>query len=525
MRLQSIVLGAQRDHLSSHLPERKLGDRKDLPIPLQPIDVKGRYAHPFPLGAWPGDKRSLHGCAAICQKSLEGSLDVSDLRSAGRTTANSAHVAEVTAQRECFSRARPAQIAPIQTLPNELLSEIFRHVLQNSPARGVRPHPRDPVVILTAVCSRWRAVAAADRRLWTSIDASYSRTQPANPLTTRRIIAYSANLPLDLRLWLPSHTGALADAHAILCAHHRRWRCVDADVFRFGAFLEAHGATGGMPMLEHLCVHNSHTEKEELAYILPAPRLRSVALHSPFPFVCSYATPWGQLTAYSGPVVVDGVSVLHRLANVETCELVGQVVDDAHGEPIELPHLRALRVSHTAHLRLLVAPGLEVLEVPNEAQSLPAIASFLDRSRCSSSGDCSSLSELRCSVDMLPKLPSLLLLAPTLKTLGVSLDPSDGERLLSSIRACKEALAKAEGIEFRPTGKSNCGAGNFKGHAGNTKVGASLEALLDGLADVSLAALQRVRVYGCDTERDEQHISGLQVEYHRARNDSVFMHY
>ncbi|KAL1680132.1 hypothetical protein EV122DRAFT_250854 [Schizophyllum commune] len=434
--------------ISSHLPERKLVDPGDHSKPLQPVDVNGRYRHPILLDACPGEERVPHGRTVIDHIALDNPHD-------------------------CARRAPPAQITPIQALPNELLSEIFHHILQDSPAHGVRPHPHDPVVALTFVCCRWRAVASADRRIWTSIDASYSRTQPANPLTTRRIVSYSGNLPLDLRLWLPSHAGALAEAHAVLCAQYHRWRRVDADVFRFGAFLEKQGATGGMPILEHLCVHNSHTEKEELAYVLPAPRLRSLALHSPLPFVCSEATPWGRLSAYSGPAVVVGSSILHRLASVvETCELVGQVQEDVQEEPVELPQLRALRVIHAAHLRLLVAPGLEVLEVSNEANSLPAIAAFLDRSHCS------SLSEFRCGVDMLSKLPAILPLAPGLKTLSMTLDPSEGERLLSSLRACREALAEVETVEIRL--------------AGDLKRGASLDALMDGLADVALAALQRV---------------------------------
>ncbi|KAL1704703.1 hypothetical protein EV121DRAFT_291153 [Schizophyllum commune] len=501
MRLRSVTLGTLRDHISSHLPERKLVDREDHPKPLQPVDVNGRCGHPISLDACPGGTQRVRlGRKDIDHIAHDNPVNISTLQCPGDapTTSSSTHVAEVTAQRERF---KPARLAPVHLLPNELLSEIFHHILQNSPAHGVRPHPHDPVIALTFVCRRWRAVASADRRLWTSIDASYSRTQPANPLTTRRVVAYSGNLPLDVRLWLPTHTGALAEAHAVLCAQYRRWRRVDADVFRFGAFLEKQGATGGMPMLEHLCVHNSHTEKEEVAYVLPAPRLRSLALHSPLPFVCSEATPWGQLTAYSGPAVVSGASVLHRLVNVETCELVGPVADDEQSEHVELPHLRALRVTHAAHLRLLVAPGLAVLEVPSEANSLPAIAAFLDRSRCS------SLSEFRCGVDMLSKLPAILPLAPGLKTLSMTLDPSEGERLLSPLRACREALAEVETVDIRL--------------AGDLKRGASLDALMDGLADVALAAPQRVRVYGCDVERDEKR-TGLQVEYHRCHNDSVF---
>ncbi|KAL1751844.1 hypothetical protein FB107DRAFT_251214 [Schizophyllum commune] len=470
--------------VSSHLPERKLVDREDHSKPLQPVDVNGRYRHPILPDACPGGERVPHGRTVIDHIALDNPVSVSTLRCPGGAAASSTHVVEVTAQHDRARRAPPAQISPIQTLPNELISEIFHVILENSPARGIRPHPYDPVVALTFVCRRWRAVASADRRLWTSIDASYSRTQPANPLTTRRIVSYSANLPLDLRLWLPTHTGALAEAHAVLCAQYRRWCRVDADVFRFGAFLEKQGAVGGMPTLEHLCVHNSHTEKEEVAYVLPAPRLRSLALHSPLPFVCSVATPWGQLTAYSGPAVVDGASILNRLVNMETCVLVGPVMDNVQDEPFELPQLRALRVTHAAHLRLLIVPGLEVFEVPNEANSLPAIAAFLDRSRCTSLGR-STLKEFRCGVDMLPKLPSILPLAPELRTLSVALDPMEGvvdlqgcEWLLGSLRARMEALAKVEVLDIRLTG--------------NVKGGASLGALVDGLADVSLPALRRV---------------------------------
>ncbi|KAL1746877.1 hypothetical protein HDZ31DRAFT_17443, partial [Schizophyllum fasciatum] len=380
----------------------------------RPLDIRARYAPSIPLAIWSSDGPILeHRKADIGRILLALSTDIATLRRAKSLGAHPGNAsADLRLQLERFARHCLALTAPIRALPTELLSEIFRHVHAPRARRGVRPHARDPTVALTLVCRRWRAAAAADRQLWTRLDASYSRAEPAHPRVARRVLAYSRGLPLDVRLWLPAHGGALAGAHAALCAHCRRWRRVDADVFRFGAFLRAHGAAGGMPLLEHLRVRNSHTEAEELAYVLPAPRLRSLGLHSPCAFVCSAAAPWVQLVAYSGPAFVNGTCVLPLLGNVETCDLVGRVKGDELGEPVKLARLRALRVSDAAYLRLLITPFLEICETPD----LPAVAAFLRRSSCT------SLKELRCTADDMRGLPAILSLEPALRTLGFFLD-------------------------------------------------------------------------------------------------------
>lgn len=412
---------------------------------------------------------------------------------------------ELCEQLERFRLQCLALLAPIRALPSEILSEIFHHVKASSAANGVRPNARDVTVALTFVCRRWRAVAAADRRLWTCIDASYSRTQPAHPLITQRILAYSSDLPLDVRLWLPSHTGALADAHAALCSHHRRWRRVDADVFRFGAFLGRHGPAGGMPLLEHLLVHNSHTEEEELAHVLPAPRLRSLALHSPWPFLCAPTTPWTQLTAYSGPAVVDGLVVLPLLVNVETCDLLGRMEDagDAWDEAVELPRLYALRVSDAAYLRSVAAPNLEVCAVPPDRRSFSSTVAFLERSRCA------SLTELRCGPVDCAELHSIVTVAPRLKTLGVFLEAPGRIRSLAFIVECRKALAQIDTLDFYL-------------RAPMKDPGAWRHKLLHAVKKGDMPCPARIRIFGVgyDEGVGSASSSGVRVEtYHDLHNE------
>nr|GAT52327.1 predicted protein [Mycena chlorophos] len=77
--------------------------------------------------------------------------------------------------------SRPAY--PVLTLPNELTSTIFVACL---PTHGrVRPSPHAAPLLLTQICSHWRAIALETTQLWSSIDVVVRRGSPAHLTSVR----------------------------------------------------------------------------------------------------------------------------------------------------------------------------------------------------------------------------------------------------------------------------------------------------------------------------------------------------
>jgi hypothetical protein len=60
-----------------------------------------------------------------------------------------------------------ARLSPLRAVPDQILQEIFRHCLPDTPY--VVPGARSAPLVLTHVCRRWRAVVQGTSELWSSI--------------------------------------------------------------------------------------------------------------------------------------------------------------------------------------------------------------------------------------------------------------------------------------------------------------------------------------------------------------------
>ncbi|KAJ3522050.1 hypothetical protein NMY22_g12054 [Coprinellus aureogranulatus] len=87
------------------------------------------------------------------------------------------------AQREAFSQAieeHRALLAPIRRVPVDVLQEIFYTITADSDASSPSSDlsPRNPSLIISQVCRRWRDVALASPHLWTTLGIRCPRLEP-----------------------------------------------------------------------------------------------------------------------------------------------------------------------------------------------------------------------------------------------------------------------------------------------------------------------------------------------------------
>ncbi|KAJ7211560.1 hypothetical protein GGX14DRAFT_329134, partial [Mycena pura] len=84
------------------------------------------------------------------------------------------YITALEQQRRAVSESLARVVYPVLTLPNEITSRIF---VQCLPDHGrVRPSPRSVPLLVAQVCRRWREVALATCKLWSSIDVHITRS-------------------------------------------------------------------------------------------------------------------------------------------------------------------------------------------------------------------------------------------------------------------------------------------------------------------------------------------------------------
>ncbi|KAJ6457768.1 hypothetical protein C8R47DRAFT_168871 [Mycena vitilis] len=89
-------------------------------------------------------------------------------------------------------------IYPVLTLPNEIASEIFVHVLPTHPEYPAPIGPLSPY-LLCHICQKWRDIAFATPGLWRAISLPMSKTMSLLPL--RNTVSFQQQLRL-LKTWL-----------------------------------------------------------------------------------------------------------------------------------------------------------------------------------------------------------------------------------------------------------------------------------------------------------------------------------
>ncbi|KAJ7629743.1 hypothetical protein DFH06DRAFT_709476 [Mycena polygramma] len=278
-----------------------------------------------------------------------------------------------------------AYIYPVLTLPNEVTSEIFRHILP--PYHHFPPFtgPLSPT-LLTHICRRWRDIALATPELWSVIASGDNHAGALRGARMVRLwLERSRSCPLYLELGV--YKWADDDLVEAVIPHRARWNYLsidlDADNLRI--------LDGPMPLLRYLLL-NVHKDLDGIA-LNEVPLLRTVALTNPA--ALRFRLPWAQLTSLGLFNVhsSDCVPILLQTRNLVRCELhfCQKTRDTEPQQDISLPCLESLvftdpgEQSVTDFLPALIVPALRNLEIPelylapNPVDSLKA---FISKSAC-----------------------------------------------------------------------------------------------------------------------------------------------
>lgn len=186
---------------------------------------------------------------------------------------------------------------PSGRLPVELLSEIFLLCVDDNMEDDNTIHIP---LILSRICSRWRAAATSNHRLWSRLSLQLigdsSRTHPALVDTW---LKRSGVCPLTIYVFWEDPP--FADSHLILeklIAHSTRWKSMFF-YLPFRAFASFDKVRGRLPMLTELSlgtgdeVPSPQPWQVSLDMFEIAPRLRSIECVNFSPTIFKF--PWAQL--------------------------------------------------------------------------------------------------------------------------------------------------------------------------------------------------------------------------------------
>ncbi|KAJ7659292.1 hypothetical protein DFH06DRAFT_439152 [Mycena polygramma] len=312
----------------------------------------------------------------------------------------SALLAEQTLARERIESYK----YPVLTLPNEIMSEIFMHLLPQYPlcpplTGNLSPH------LLLRVCRKWRDIALSTPILWRAI--LVEKTIPdCDPLRRRmtdnkmsvargqasRVKSWldrSGRLPLSIQI--VEYEFLEEDILRAIVPHHARWEYVSLHNIRLNQLLPVEGP---MSLLRQLEIRAPGNISTTMAF--PAmPQLRTATLWN---FYYSPALlPWSQLTSLTliGKHPHECVSVLSHASNLRYCELAmfGGDWQPPTQPDISLPHLESLvlvpwsKIKHfpDRYLLCFLVPALRRLQVPElglGSDPIATLTSFISSSGC-----------------------------------------------------------------------------------------------------------------------------------------------
>ncbi|KAJ6561476.1 hypothetical protein DFH09DRAFT_1035731 [Mycena vulgaris] len=217
-------------------------------------------------------------------------------------------------------------VYPVLMLPPEITSEIFLQCLPTSQNDLGRPtvNPREPPMLLTHVCSKWKEIAISTPALWATM--VFNGRLGADVLETW--LDRARALPLSLKLRIDRDleddiTSAISDT---LIEHSGRIRSLEVEicVHQLGEIENAYGGWS-FPLLQKLTIWVLDADDYDLwggpSYQIfkNAPLLRQASFNDAPP--SSIALPWRQLTKFSGTcyMIPDCLEVLRLIPNLTEC--------------------------------------------------------------------------------------------------------------------------------------------------------------------------------------------------------------
>ncbi|RDB21630.1 hypothetical protein Hypma_011289 [Hypsizygus marmoreus] len=320
-----------------------------------------------------------------------------------------------------ISRLRIA-IAPHQTLPTEVLAEVFVNCIEDHSIRIPVPASQQIHWRLGHICSRWRSVALSETCLWNTIFFRYNPQKHTSiPPALQEALNRSAQGPLRLIIYCPPDAIGDPDIISDLIARYAH-RCTDIQFSfpenKMKAFLA--NACTSFEALETASLAISKEHHNDIAHPFlqgarvfeSAPRLRKLMLHgvwSPNNVALTLEDvnfPWRQLThieLFTGSVVPSTAHALFIMCpNLQDCCFVSNVHGDgvfremitASPSDITLPHLRHLHLGSPNPsfifeiIRPLILPALTgvtqhfEIDISTRKQPFAALISLIRRSRC-----------------------------------------------------------------------------------------------------------------------------------------------
>ncbi|KAF9459017.1 hypothetical protein BDZ94DRAFT_1269179 [Collybia nuda] len=189
------------------------------------------------------------------------------------------------------------------TLPVEILGEIFKHCLPSEIKDFFIPSMKEAPLLLCRICVRWRWVAMNMPVLWSSFSAQPSRAQDAPPYVPlmKFFLGLSRPSPLSFNIYAanPEQRNLVKQSFPLFLYEVHRWYDV---TLHFNdtlceQYLEA--PLGDDSMLESLCFNTSNCTDTQ-ARRIPAtlkkfPRLRRLKIGR-IPTASLHEIPWSQLT-------------------------------------------------------------------------------------------------------------------------------------------------------------------------------------------------------------------------------------
>ncbi|KAJ7042867.1 hypothetical protein C8F04DRAFT_1075033 [Mycena alexandri] len=297
------------------------------------------------------------------------------------------------------SPGRLARVYPVQTLPPEILAEIFVNFLP--------PYPEFPPLsgllsplLLCRICQQWRTIALSTPALWSSIritaalgESNSQEVRKFEILTTW--LARSRNCPLSLSLSGACHSQLMPDLLQAIQLHRERWEYLDV-LIDMEDIYSMHWQDE-MPLLRHITFgpdgfYPGATEPPPTLFE-HAPLLTSVVLDVNFLTDCM-RLPWGNLTHLEAQCFYEHecTDVLRDATKLVYCKLsvTPDDLDEDAGSavPVHL-HLRDLILRPKNHnvwqweiLDNLTLPALRTLQVAQPNTTLDSLQAFLLRSQC-----------------------------------------------------------------------------------------------------------------------------------------------
>ncbi|KAJ7737091.1 hypothetical protein B0H16DRAFT_1891740 [Mycena metata] len=288
-----------------------------------------------------------------------------------------------------------AILSPLRRVPPELLGHIFLCTLPGAVEalkRG-RIDMADSPWLLTQISSHWRAVALSIPSLWSNISIDYMESFHNASTYSLPLVETQIQRSRELRIHFygcEEMDATPQTAMLQLLSHHSlRWRDLSLGITSAMApFLPS--LRDRLPALKTLWIHwnipQSHPAVTPLDCFQTASSLVNVGIHNSELYV-PILFPAHALTRYELNAPWDfHLGILNNAPSLVEARII--IYSDQEpwpvlAQPILLPHLRRLYLSHPEFADSLVLPALEELagEVPN-LDMAALLRALVERSSC-----------------------------------------------------------------------------------------------------------------------------------------------